>query len=642
MYFLARLFLLAMFLEIGACLAVIIFATAPLSVYILIALALRTFFRRRPAKHWEHGTARVCGMDDVEAAGMVDSGRGLMLGRLIHTSRWSLSQSLGLLLGFVLAGGKPSNQVLSILLLGQIRKPLIWLNVPCHACIVAPTGTGKDTRIITPFLQTCRDSVWIFDPKGEAVSLTADYRAKKLGQTVKVFDPFGATAYASEHFNPLDFIDTQSPLALDHIRALADAIVVRQENSKDPHWDEMAVVVITVIIGAVVFHAPPELRNLQTFRDILADSRRFELAVNAVCQSSACGGLLARIGNQLRHLQDREYGSVMSAANRHASFLDSEMIARCMATSTFDPARLSDGNMTIFFVIPPELLRTTTGLMRLMITAAMHGIVKGGVQERNKIHFVLNEAASIGHLAVLDDCIDKYRSYGIRLQLYLQSISQAQKLFPEGQHVTALANMTQVLFGVNDWETAEYVANRMGDETIVVASGGNDRSFSLSNSDGQSSASVSKSRSANDGWSLMGRKLLRPEEVLDLPAGAAITFMRGIPPLLTALVPYYSAEWRTRYSPFMDAARCLAACVALALIGTYPAALMAPYMRAAYAISMSRLERSGYVQPEIQRRVQSTAKRPEPVRKLLVRPRQNRGANGYPGSLGVGKRPVSR
>ena len=90
----------------------------------------------------------------------------------------------------------------------------------------------------------------------------------------------------------------------------------------------------------------------------------------------------------------------------------------------------------------------------------------------SNVTFVLDEAASLGRMDALDDAVDKYRGYGVRLQFYYQSVSQLRKCFPDGQEQTLLSNVSQVFFGTNDLPTAEYVSNRLGEQTIVVTSGG--------------------------------------------------------------------------------------------------------------------------------------------------------------------------
>ena len=154
------------------------------------------------------------------------------------------------------------------------------------------------------------------------------------------------------------------------------------------------------------------------------------------------------------------------------------------------------------------------------------------------VTFALDEASGLGHMTALDDALDKYRGYGVRLQFYFQSVSQLKKCFPNGQEQTLLSNVSQVFFGVNDLPTAEYVSNRLGESTIVVSSGGTGTGTShqmSSKGDGSSSRSTNE----NNNWSQMGRKLLKPEEVLALDKRTAITFTPGVPPIWTTLVRYY-------------------------------------------------------------------------------------------------------
>ena len=156
----------------------------------------------------------------------------------------------------------------------------------------------------------------------------------------------------------------------------------------------------------------------------------------------------------------------------------------------------------------------------------------------NNVTFVLDEAASLGRMDALDDAVDKYRGYGVRLQFYFQSVSQVKKCFPEGQEQTLLSNVSQVFFGTNDLPTAEYVSNRLGESTIVVSSGGTSTGTSQQMS-GTGESSNSRSTNDSSNWSQMGRRLLKPDEVLGLSPRIAISFTPEVPPIWTTLVRYY-------------------------------------------------------------------------------------------------------
>ena len=163
----------------------------------------------------------------------------------------------------------------------------------------------------------------------------------------------------------------------------------------------------------------------------------------------------------------------------------------------------------------------------------------------NKVHFVLDEAASLGHMEALDDAVDKYRGYGVRLQFYFQSVSQLRKCFPDGQDQTLLSNVSQVFFGTNDLPSAEYVSNRLGEETIVVRSGGTSTGTSRQSSN-KGDGSYSTSSNVSDNWGQQGRKLLKPEEILALPDRSVITFTPGVPPIWTTRIRYFEERNLTR------------------------------------------------------------------------------------------------
>ena len=163
------------------------------------------------------------------------------------------------------------------------------------------------------------------------------------------------------------------------------------------------------------------------------------------------------------------------------------------------------------------------------------------------VHMIFDEAVQLGPMPCVDDAIVLGRGFGIRLQLYYQSIAQLKKCFPGGQDQTVLANVTQVFFGVNDM-TAEYISNRLGDQTIIAESGGSGSSQSRPSTSMSSADNSTVSTSTNKNWQQLGRKLLKPEEILTLNQRIAITFVAGLPPICTVLRRYYEGgETAPRY-----------------------------------------------------------------------------------------------
>jgi type IV secretion system protein VirD4 len=186
-----------------------------------------------------------------------------------------------------------------------------------------------------------------------------------------------------------------------------------------------------------------------------------------------------------------------------------------------------------------------------------------------KVHFIIDEAATLGHLESIDDALNMGRAYGIRLMFIFQSLGQVKKCFPEeGQDQNFLSNVTQIFFGVNDLPTAEYVSNRLGEFTQIVRSGGKSSSESFQERHG-SHGGKSFSTSQNDNWAQQARKLLKPEEILTLPARIAIAFHPGVPPIMTTLVRYYEKRQQSFLKTFAASVGLLVVAVAQAAMWSF-------------------------------------------------------------------------
>ena len=70
--------------------------------------------------------------------------------------------------------------------------------------------------------------------------------------------------------------------------------------------------------------------NLNSVREIVSDSALLDSATAQLC---AMGGIPARMGNQLRGLQDKERSGVLSTVGRHLAFLSAR-------TSMTEPASI--------------------------------------------------------------------------------------------------------------------------------------------------------------------------------------------------------------------------------------------------------------------------------------------------------------
>jgi type IV secretion system protein VirD4 len=564
MYKLSRLMLMSTVVAALYGLAIVTIIGWPVSGWVWGGILVIRFFRRRGAALTTLGSARFADEGDLQKSGMLDAESGLILGRLPVERRFRLNPGIGKLFRWSVAAKAACWELLS----WPFRRqgPLVRLPRAIHTAVFIPSGGGKGVSCITPFLMTCPESCIVVDFKGENFALTGRHRQKAFGHRVVVLDPFNVVARGkSDTFNPLDFIRKENPQAIDECNDLANALIVRTGEEREPHWNDMAEFWTGATTATVVQYGNREgTRSLQMVREMLSHPQKLDMAVKLMCESGCWDGMLARMGGQLLHCVDKERSSTLSTVSRHLRFLDTPAVAASTRASSFDPNALRSGKMTCYLVLPPEHMRAQMGLLRLWIGSLLRAVVRGGLQERNKVHFILDEAASLGRLECINDAVDKFRGFGIRLQFYYQSMGQLRTSFPEDQGQTLLGNCTQVFAGVNDNQTAEFVSARIGETTIVVESGGTSWGGSYQATQGQHpSSSSGDSTNSSQNWQQSARKVLKPEEVMALPPQAAITFTPGVPPICTTLLRYYEERWlRRRRGWFV---RSIAACWVLAL-----------------------------------------------------------------------------
>ncbi len=559
MYQLSRLILIVAVILFAYCFALAAFLAIQQQVppdkqnlvwAVLIVSVIAVLARKKMRRIFTvFGTAAWASYAELVGAGMIRAETGLILGRIKRDGA-----------PIVCAAQALSNKCLSAKAAchefadnlhpwKRKKGALVRLPHTVHTMVVAPTGVGKNVSCIVPFLMTCEESCVVVDFKGENALLTAE-RRRRMGHNTVILAPFMVTTQKmrrrADTFNPLDFIDKDSPQALDECRDLAESLVIRTGEEKDPHWNDSAEAVIAAIIAVVMIYGQMDkgTRSLQKVRDILAHPQEFAMAKKLMQEH---GGMLARWGGQLEHLKGDELASVMSTCNRHLRFLDTPAIAESTGSSSFDPAALRKQKMTVYLVLPPEHMRAQSPLLRMWIGSMFRAVVKGGLQERQKVHFILDEAAALGHMPALDDAVDKYRGFGVRLQFYYQSLGQLKKCWPHDQGQTLLSNTSQVVFGCNDFPTAEFISKTLGNETVVVESGGASSQWSKNHGSSRGSGYSESSGSTYSGgnssnWQQQTRELLKPDEVMQLDPRIAITLTPGVRPICTRLIRYYEEK----------------------------------------------------------------------------------------------------
>ncbi|MDR3620485.1 MAG: type IV secretory system conjugative DNA transfer family protein [Paludisphaera borealis] len=342
------------------------------------------------------------------------------------------------------------------------RGPLLTYDGDAPVCVIAPTGSGKTRDIVFPNILTHPGPVIAVDIKGE-LSGVASRARREMGHQVVVLDPFGRTDQESGSFNPLDLLRVRGADAEVDAEMMAVFLGAGHEFIQDPFWHDAAVGLVSGMI-CYLDGLQDEQRTLNALNALLACTQlkeRFEAAIS----EKWCSNAFARseISAFIGMSGDRVRSSVQVMARTFVRSLGSAQVTRCLAQSSFSLQDVVDGKpLDIFIVIPPDMLESNRGLLRLWIGTLLTAVMRRTRIPDQTTLFVLDEAAQLGAFPPLLTSATLLRGFGLQLISAWQDIAQIQASYPRDWR-TILNNSGAILgFGFGHHAAALDAGNFFG------------------------------------------------------------------------------------------------------------------------------------------------------------------------------------
>ncbi len=409
-----------------------------------------------------------------------------------------------------------------------------------HLITLVPTGGGKGVSSVVPTLLHYPGSIIVPDVKPELYAMTAR-RRREMGQKVVCIDAWGEVG-GTDGINPMDFIDPDSPDALDDAEMVADMLVaVGEQSAKDKHWNEEGLALLTGLVLHARTTAPPELQNLPHVRKLLMLPRGsaeepgpFEQMLAEMLDNPAIYNLISQKAAALTQKGEAERSGVVSAAQSHTHFLDSPRVQKVLSRTTFDLGGLKTGRMTVYVVIPARRLSRYNRLFRLVLGSALTRISSIPGKPRHKVLVLLEEFTQLKRLGPVEDAFRLLRGFGVQFWLFIQDLAAFEEVYPKTwRSFLANAGVLQA-FNVNDWYTAEELSKRAGETTVFVESENQSRGISRGKLD-------NVQEGAGQSTSEKGRRLIFAHEILTLDPEEELQllFVQGNDPILARRLVYY-------------------------------------------------------------------------------------------------------
>lgn len=343
-----------------------------------------------------------------------------------------------------------------------------------HLMLVAGSRAGKGVSFVIPNLLLYEGSILAIDPKGELANVTAERRAKGLNQQVFVLDPFDASGERTDpwraSFNPLAEINPDSPMAIDDAALLAEALVV-DDASADKHWVNAARDLVRGLILYALMQ-PPEKRNLVHVREFfrVPNEREDGRVVDGQMawlsrmtkDENAFDGVVAAAGHSLMRKNEREFASIVSAADVQLSFLDSPPLRDCLRESSFAMDDLKTKRATVYLCLPAGRMGTHAKWLRMIVALALVMCERVAVRPEPPVLLLLEEFPVLGHMRTIETAAGQIAGFGVRIVTVLQDLTQLRRNYKESWETFIGNSGASIFFGVADSTTLEYVSKKLG------------------------------------------------------------------------------------------------------------------------------------------------------------------------------------
>ncbi|HEV7434165.1 MAG TPA: Ti-type conjugative transfer system protein TraG [Pseudorhizobium sp.] len=388
-----------------------------------------------------------------------------------------------------------------------------------HGIVFAGSGGFKTTSVTIPTALKWGGTLILLDPSREVAPMVS-YHREAAGRRVRILDP----RHPSCGFNALDWVGRFGSSKEEDIAAVASWIMSesgRASGVRDDFFRASALQLLTAIIADVCLsgHTPQHHQTLRQVRINLSEPEpQLRQRLQKIYDGSASDFVKENVAAFV-NMTPETFSGVYANAIKETHWLSYRNYAALVSGSSFSTDEIATGGTDVFINIGLKTLETHGGLARIIIGSFLNAIYNrdGGIEGRAL--FLLDEAARLGYMRILETARDAGRKYGITLTMIYQSIGQLRETYG-GRDASSkwFESASWISFAaINDPETADYISQRCGMTTVEIDQVS--RSFQFGRS--------SRTRSRQ----LAARPLIQPHEVLRMRADEQIIFTAGGPPL---------------------------------------------------------------------------------------------------------------
>lgn len=410
---------------------------------------------------------------------------------------------------------------------------------PTHSLMFAGSGGFKTTSGVTTILHWTASSV-VLDPSCETGPILAATLSAQ-GKTVVLLDPELSSLSRPHGFNALDWIDTNDSLAEMHIHTVVSWIF--GENPGHKNDDELFFIkwgkdLVACLMADLLWDdetdRPKTLREVRS--RVVTPEKAMRARLKAIYENSK-SAMARDLAGALMGLVAETFSGIYANANQGTSWLSVRSFADLVSGDGFRTRDITNGKLSVFVQVPLAALMTAPGVGRVIIGALLNAAYEANGNVSGRILFLLDEAARLGRMAILETARDVGRKYGITLQLCYQSVGQLEGQWgKDGKRAWYDGVSWRGYAAIQDMETAKEVSAACGNRAVLAYSEGDNRGRQTNFGFG----SGSRSRGSNTNVHEIRRALITPDELIqDARTDEMFVLARGSPPIRCGRAIYF-------------------------------------------------------------------------------------------------------
>ena len=412
-----------------------------------------------------------------------------------------------------------------------------------HVLVTSQASAYKSTGIVIPnILFYERGPIIVVDPKCELYERTRKAR-KEMGYDAVVID-------AHNGYDPARFI---ALLAEDHPSAylrMAKMMIPRGYASGVENGQFFKDAATALFTGLLGFYAESGSDNIigDIAQVLSLPATDVYKAVKDELENTEHDFIINRL-KDLEGMESRFFHSIKTEITNNLLFAEFPDIQKYATMDENSPmlAKLVDPKTDIFLNIPQHVAEDFAPMMRLMLGSFLVAaqLIEVNEAPRARRLLIIDEAAKLGNMDVLENIRDRGRSIGLHLMMLYQTPGEIAKIWGrEGMSSWRDGCSATVIGPVSARESAQDLSTMLGSRTVRTTTEG-------SSSQHQVMSPMGGSVGSSESEQLRDVPLISPTMISQLPRHASIItapgFRRRVGTMDCSIAPLTEPDMRTTH-----------------------------------------------------------------------------------------------